>query len=417
MSVFIGSIPNNTEEDLKMAEELLRKPNKAKGSRKILQNEFEKSFPKHNIFLFNRGRDALSLFYKNIPLTENDEVIVQAFTCVAVVAPILWSKARPIFVDIEEKSFNMNLEKLKQAITEKTKVIVIQHTFGNLVNMVKVREIVDEENRNRTKERKIIVVEDSAHLYNSDIDLGRYSDALLFSFAQDKAVSCTQGAMFAVRKNFTNIKFLQKDFKKVLDLKKNDALYNARYISFWSSIKKYYFTLDLPKLHFSVGKFLILFFRALGLTKKQASLNSLSDSGINKLSDIQAHLLLQQLSNVKKTNGHRTQIFNLYLQGLKEEYRFLSNYPSVLRFPVLLSNPKQVKEELRHKKIIVGRWYTSPVFPLKWENLSSAGYIKGSCPVAEYCCKYILNLPTNIEVTDDIARDIVWIVNSFGKPI
>lgn len=417
MSVFIGSIPNNTKEDYKLARELLRNPNKAKGSKKSLQNDFEKSFPKHDIFLFNRGRDALTFFYKNIPLKEDDEVIIQAFTCVAVVAPILWTKAKPIYIDIDKKTFNMNLDKLKEAITERTRVIVIQHTFGNLVNIEAVREIVDEINRNRTKERKILVIEDCAHLYSSNIDLGRFSDALLFSFAQDKAISCTQGAMFAVRKNFINSKLLQKEFKKVSDLNKNDALYNARYISYWSLIKKYYFTLDIPKLHFSVGKFLILFFRAFGLIKKQASLNSLSEKRINKLSDVQAYLLLQQISKVTETNNHRSHIFNLYSQGLKEEFRFLSNYPSVLRFPVLLSNPKEVKEELRLKKIISGRWYTSPVFPLEWDNLSSVGYIRGSCPVAEYCCKNILNLPTNIEITDDIAREIVWILNSIGKPI
>lgn len=417
MSVFIGSIPNNTEEDLKIVKELLKNSNKAKGSRKILQNEFEKEFPSHNIFLFNRGREAFSFFFKNIPLTENDEVIVQAFTCVAVVAPILWSNAKPVYVDIDKDTLNINFENLRKAISDKTKVIIIQHTFGNLADMEAIRKIVEEVNRKRSRERKILIVEDCAHLFSTENNLGKYSDAFLFSFAQDKAISCTQGAMIAVRKNFANSQLLQKDFKNVPELKKKDAFYNARYISLWSKIKKYYFIMNIPKLHFSVGKFLILFFRALGLIKKQASQNSLTYTGIYKLSDIQAFLLLPQLSSIKEINNHRSHIFTLFSQGLKEEFRFLSKYEPLLRYPVLLSNHKQIKEELKLKNIIVGRWYTSPIFPLEWKDLSKVLYTKGSCPVAEYCCENILNLPMNLEVTDEVARDIVWILNSLGKPI
>ena len=423
MGVFIGSIPNNTEEDVKLAKDILNGTVRTKNARKNLERKFQDIFPKKDIFLFNKGREAMHFLFQSIPLQKDDEVILQGFTCIAVVAPILWSKAKPVFVDMKRETFNINLEKLKEVITPKTKVIVIQHTFGNLVNMEEVRKIVDEENNQRKEEKKIFLLEDCAHLFDStNKDLGKYSDAFFFSFAQDKAISSTQGALLVMNNSYKKLENnLVEKYEEVDEMLEKDALYNAKYITLWDRIKRYYFIVDIPFLKFSIGKLLLVIYRLFGLIKKQASSSSTEFEGTYKLSDVQAKLLDQQLERVEEFNEHRRNISKIYTEGLKEGFKFnkeeIEGSSILLRYPVLLQNPEQVREELRKIKVISGRWYSTPVFPISTENLHTVGYEKGSCTEAEFCCRNIINLPTNIEVTEDIARNIVWIVNSVGKEI
>jgi len=139
MSAFIGSIPNNSEEDFLLAKRILKEANISKGKRKELEKLFQKKFSEHEIFLYNKGREGLFSILKSIGIESGDEIIVQGFTCVAVVAPILWAKAKPVYVDIKLETYNMDLNKLEEAITENTRAVILQHTFGNLVDVLKAR--------------------------------------------------------------------------------------------------------------------------------------------------------------------------------------------------------------------------------------------------------------------------------------
>ena len=412
MSIFIGSLPNNNEDDRLLAKEIVKDENFSKGSLKKLGSYFQNEYSRHEIFLFNKGREGLFTILKSINIESSDEIIVQPFTCIAVVAPILWVKAKPVYVDIELGTFNMDSEKLEESITDSTRAIILQHTFGNLVDVSKAREIVKEINSKRNKDRKIVIIEDCAHFYTTQFKVGQYSDFLLFSFAQDKALSCTQGAMIAIPKNSIYLSKFKTLYKEVRELSITEAKYNARYIILWSLIKKYYYSINIPFLHFSLGKLLLMIFRISNLIKKQASIISLNPEEAFKMSDIQATLLLAQIDRIESLNEHREHITELYLQGLKEEFRFQTNNHSLLRYPLLIDNKDQIKKELKKEKIIIGSWYTTPVFPLLESQLELAEYVKGSCPIAEHCCKNIINLPTNIEVTDEMARKIIWIINS-----
>jgi len=422
MGVFIGSIPNCTEEDIELARNILNGKICTKNARRNLERKFQDIFPKKDIFLFNRGREAMYFLFKNMTLEEGDEVVLQSFTCIAVVAPILWSKAKPVYVDMERETFNIDLEKLKESITRRTRVVIIQHTFGSIVDMQKVRGIIDEANRGRDDGKKILLLEDCAHLFDSkNNDLGKYSDAFFFSFAQDKSISCTQGALLVVNRGYKLRNSLNEEYVKVEELEEKKALYNAKYISLWERIKRYYFTLDVHFLKFSIGKFLIIIYRLLGLIKKQASDSSIEFDGMYKLSDVQAKLLDRQLEKVEELNEHRERIVQIYNSGLKDDFKFNRSVGEhigiLLRYPILLQNSEEVREELRKIKVIVGRWYMTPVFPVSMENIINLGYQIGSCIETEFCCRNIINLPTNIEVTEDIAKNIVWVINSVGKAI
>lgn len=406
MPVFIGSTPNTTEEDLKVAKGIVDGSINVEGSLDSLTNIFQKQYPEKSMFLFNRGRDSMYFLFQNLNLNPDDEIIIQGFTCIAVVAPILWAKCKPVFVDISRDTFNMDISKMEGKITEKTKVIIIQHTFGNIADMQKIRKIVERENEKREKSNKIFLLEDCAHVLDfENREIGKYSEAFFFSFAQDKSISSTHGALLVVNNIDLLDKEIHEEYEQIPELPKEDALYNAKYILYWDRIKKNYFKkIIVPRVTF--GKGLLLLYRFLGKIKKQASNDTTTFDGIHKMSEIQAKLLLGQLEKLKEFNENRKSISRIY--GSKE------NTP-ILRYPILVQNRAEVKEKLKNIGVISGTWYTSPIFPIAWNDLACLGYKVGECPEAEYCARHVMNLPTNIEVNEDKAREILEIVNKYAK--
>jgi perosamine synthetase len=437
MSVFIGSIPNAQEDDVALADAILKKEVDTNNIENELTKILEDSF-NEKIFLFNRGREALTFFLKLLSLEEEDEVIVQAFTCVAVVAPTIWNNAKPVYVDIDSKTFNMDTNQLREKISKRTRAIILQHTFGNIADIGKVKKIVEEENQKRdgVQNKKIVIIEDCAHLFpsptkrigpqsrgelenkNSNIfdDVGRYSDMIFFSFSQDKAISCTQGAMMIIK----NEDLLNKAKASYLDIpepSQKEAIYNAHYIKLWSIIKKQYFTKIIPFTNITLGRVLIVLFRSLGLIKKQAGTDFKEKDPVKlqNMSKVQQTLLLNQVKKVQEINKHREDVVNLYNAKLQKPLRFDSNNKALLRYPIVISNKEEIKKRLLEKKIIAGNWYSTPVHPLD-NNLASVKYHKGICPNAEKIGKNVLNLPTNLEVTRETALEIIEVVNTFAKP-
>jgi dTDP-4-amino-4,6-dideoxygalactose transaminase len=422
MAVFIGSIPNTQDDDILLARRILKGnvdlSNSIKNTHRLLQDSLQIK-DKINPFLFNRGRDSLYFFLRLLNLKEEDEVVVQAFTCVAVVAPILWNDAKPIYVDIKSNSFNMDLDLLQEKVSKRTRAVIIQHTFGNIADIKRVREIIDRVNLKRKESEKIYLIEDCAHLFPSPPeegfnDVGEYSDMYFFSFSQDKSISCTQGAAMIIN-NKRLLSLAKEKYKDVDSMSKKEALSNARYIKLWNMIKNTYFIKIIPFTNITIGRIRIVLYRFLGLIKKQASADITQFQGIKKISNVQAELLNNQLKKIKGINNHRRKISEIYNTKLKEEFRYQSNNKALLRYPVLISNKEEIKGRLLKEEIIVGNWYRTPVYPLD-NKLKDVGYVKGSCPVAEECGENILNLPTNIKVTKDNAVKIVKIINTFAKP-
>jgi len=409
MPTLIGSIPTIQSDDLELAQKILS--GQADSSNMVY--ELEKKFTKifnNKAYLFNRGREALYFVLKTLRITEGDEVLVQAMTCIAVVTPILWLKAKPVYADINNADFNVDIYDLEKKITSKTKAVVVQHTFGNIADVKKIAEIA--------KKHNIYVIEDCAHLFMTDYrntDINKYSDASIFSFAQDKSISSVQGGL-AVINNELFKDAAESYYLEIGNQTGNQALYSARYIKLWSMIKKYYFTPILPfQKRITLGKVLVIFLRALGLIKKQASSRIEKRISINRMSNIQAMLLFNQFKKCDAMNKHREKIAKIYSENLKAGFVNKSKTKYLLRYPILLGNPNTVMNTLKERKFICGRWYNSIVFPLD-QQIEDLEYVSGDCPRAESLIKSIINLPTNIDLTAEEANEIVKIVNNSGKP-
>lgn len=135
---------------------------------------------KHSVAL-NSGTDALHLALRALDIGAGDEVITTAFTFVATTEAIGIVGAKPVFVDIDTNTFNMDVEKIEAAITPKTKAILPVHLYGQPANMKVIMEIA--------KKHDLFVIEDCCQAIGAKIDgkmVGSFGDVGCFSFFPTK---------------------------------------------------------------------------------------------------------------------------------------------------------------------------------------------------------------------------------------
>jgi len=130
--IFISLSPNVQKDDVWLAFKLIFMPWKWKKGRDsaALEEKFRNYSGVNNSFAFNSGRSAFMAILKSLELEKGSEVLLQAFTCNAAVNPIIWSGLKPVFVDIEKETLNMNSADLEKKITPDSRAVLVQHTFG-----------------------------------------------------------------------------------------------------------------------------------------------------------------------------------------------------------------------------------------------------------------------------------------------
>ncbi len=121
---------------------------------KEFQQDLEEYLGVKHVIPCANGTDALQIAMMGLGLEQGDEVITADFTFAATVEVIALLKLTPVLVDVEEDTFNIDIDALKKAITPKTKAIVPVHLFGQVANMDAVLEIA--------KTHNLFVIEDNA---------------------------------------------------------------------------------------------------------------------------------------------------------------------------------------------------------------------------------------------------------------
>lgn len=157
-----------------------------------INEEFEKKYSqfqkvKHTITVCN-GTVAIRIALFAAGIGPGDEVIVPSYTFVATATAVLEANAIPIFADIDEDTFNISPESIKQLITERTKAIIPVHFGGAPSDMAKIMEIANE--------YKLKVIEDAAQAQGSTFHgkgVGSFGTAGTFSFQQSKNMTAGEG--------------------------------------------------------------------------------------------------------------------------------------------------------------------------------------------------------------------------------
>ncbi len=156
--------------------------------------EFEEEFAKYTGVKYalgtTSGTTALHLGLLTLGIDSGDEVIVPSFSFIASVNSILFCNAKPVFCDVDEKTFNIDPSKIESLITDKTKAIMPVHLYGLAADMKEIQKIADEQD--------LLVIGDAAQAHGASMDgkmVGSFGDLECFSFYPTKNMTTGEGGM------------------------------------------------------------------------------------------------------------------------------------------------------------------------------------------------------------------------------
>jgi len=349
-------------------------------------------------FSFNCGRSAFLAILHSLNLNKGDEVLLQGFSCSAAVNPIIWAGLKPVFIDIKKETLNIDYDILKTKISEKSRVVVVQHTFGMPAEMEEILKIC--------KENNLILIEDCAHSLGAEYKgrkVGTFGRASFFSFGRDKVISSVHGGMAVTDDEKLGLRI--KEFQKECGYP--HTLWILRQLlhpilTNWLVLPTYDFL--------NLGKAILLclqFFHILSKASSTPEKKGIKPSYIAKsMPNAQAALARNQFKKIKRFNQHRQEIATLFDKNLRKLRVLLPQALAgriYLRYSLLFKNNKtmvcKILKKAKEKAIYLNDgWRQKPIVPPDTiqENM---GYVEGSCPVAEDVARNILNLPCHINIS------------------
>lgn len=156
--------------------------------------EFEQKFAEYigtkYAFATNTGTAGLQCAVAAAGIRPGDEVIVPAYTFIASATCVSYNQGVPVFVDVDPRTYNLDPEKTKEAITPRTKAIMVVHLYGQPADMDAFREIASD--------YKLTLIEDAAQAHGAtfkDKKVGSLGDIAVFSFQESKNMQTGEGGM------------------------------------------------------------------------------------------------------------------------------------------------------------------------------------------------------------------------------
>ena len=325
--------------------------------------EFEKEFAdyfgvRHCIGV-NSGTDALILSIRAMEIGEGDEVIVPAGTYIASVLGITENGATPVYVDLHPDTMLIDVSKIEDVISDKTKAILPVHLYGQACNMEFIMKIAE---KNGLK-----VLEDCAQCHGAKWKgryAGTFGDLAAFSFYPTKPL----GAFGDAGAVLTN----------------NDELADKiRMLRNYGSREKYH--------NETIGR------------------NS-------RLDEIQASVLRVGLNHLEDTNKNRIRIADAFFKGIKNDKIVIpyvdENATHVYHlFPVLVDDQHAFQAHMENSGVMTQVHY--PIPPFVAECYRDQRYKWESFPVASYIAKHEVSLPIYSAMTNNDVNAVIEAANRY----
>lgn len=310
-------------------------------------------------------------------IKKGDEVLVSALTFAASSNCVLYCGGKPVFVDVDPKTYNIDVNKIEEKITERTKAIIAVDFAGQSVDIDKIRKIADKYN--------LILIEDGAHALGAEYKgkkVGTYADMTEFSFHPVKPVTTGEGGIIV-----TN----SKDYYEKMILFRSHGITRNKDLMTESQGPWYYEQIELGYNY--------------RITDIQCAL------GISQLDKID-DFLNKRRNIVKKYNSEFSKIKEI---NIPFEDKFSNSgwhiYVIVLNLDKLKVSRKEIFEALQAENIGVNVHYLPVYLHPYYKNL---GYKKGECMVAEDLYERMLTLPLFPSMTD---KDVEDVINAVKKVI
>lgn len=342
----------------KKALEILRKGWYVLGPEvKAFEEEFASYLNIPYVVGVDNGLNAIVMAVRALGIKEGDEVIVQANTYIASVMGITMNGATPIFVEPDEY-YNIDVDKIEEKISEKTKAILVVHLYGQASNMDKILELCEKYN--------LKLIEDCAQAHGA-----KYKDKMIgtfgigcFSFYPSKNLGCF-GDGGAIS---TNDKKLDRDFRVLRN---------------YGSEKRYY--------------------------NEVVGYNS-------RLDELQAGLLRVKLEHIFELEEEREKIAQRYLNEIKNPLiqlpRIRENCSHVWHlFVIRVENREKFQKYLEENGI--GSVIHYPIPPHLSEAYKYLRYKEGDFPITENYAKTVLSLPLYNGMTKEELDYVIDIINKY----
>jgi len=346
-----------------------------------LEQKLSFYLPEKQFVFTDMGRSAFKIIIEKLGL-QNSEMLLPAYIC-DIFYPILKSyNIRPILLDIDLKTFHINLEEIRNKITPKTKSILVCHTYGLPMNIQRVRELVN---------NQIVIIEDCANSFGAkhgEVYTGNFGDVSFFSLY--KQFPTLRGGMLVCPKNW--------------DVKLPKTSFNFRdFISFLN----YFFPFAFIFKKF--GSEL-----ALKIPRKE-KLQEIG--GINRAS---LNLFSSFFKDVEKSLDNRKKLALLLQEELKklgfEVQEYENNvfcYLSALVPNNLMGRRDEIVQKLKKHRVFCTRIWHTPII-LNAEAQKGCQINLNEFPNTVEAAKRIINFPLQSHYTE---KDVIKIINAVKKVI
>lgn len=355
--------------------------------------EFENSFSKylgvkHSISVGN-GTDALVISLKALGIGQGDEVITSPFTFFATAESISMVGAKPIFIDIEKNSLNIDVTKIEDKITSKTKAIIPVHIFGQPVDMDEILSLA--------KKYNLYIIEDACQAIGSEYKskkIGSFGDVACFSFFPTKNLGCAGDGGMIVTNN-DDVAIIAKA------LRNHGSGENGQ--------KAYNILINRPAEAPEVKDSNDILFNPLKYYNYLIGFNSRLDS-------LQAAILSIKLKYIDNWNNTRRDNAKFYNENIVNKNVVkpfeLQNRTHVYHMYILQSKERnKMLNYLKQKGIATGVYYPVPLHLQK--VYAGLGYKKGHLPISEALSHKTFAIPIYPELTELQKNYIVECINNF----
>ena len=383
-----------------------------------LEESFKELYGAEGAIIFPHARTALYFVLKSFGLNSGDEVLMTPLTIADMVNSIHTAGLRPKFIDVELKTLSVDIKKLEQSITEKTRVLLITHLFGVVPEMKAIMDIADKNG--------LIVIEDCSQCFRAQYKgrkIGTFGEAAIFSLTNFKTCSSLFGGM-VITDN-------QELFKKLIHFRKTEILPPKSIIPVKHLIKNLVYSILFSRWLFSYFTYFIV----LSLEKISPEMNYRLYSGNIKIvlgkfenslysefpnyylldyTDPQAYVGLHSFAQAEQTTRRRTENGELLRQLLKEICAIeipikLAGATNVYwRFPIVSDDRDGLKKFLLDHGID-----SAPTYLALCSKEPGFEPYHQATPVAERFKKNALVVEVNEKLGEDDIRSIACLVGSY----
>jgi perosamine synthetase len=347
--------------------------------------------PPDHVTLFWKGRVGLYAILRALGIGRDDEVIIPAFTCVAVPNAVLYAGATPVYVDIDEATYTADPAAVQAVVGPRTRAVLAQNTFGLSSDLDALAAAAAAQGA--------VVIDDCTHglggTYRGRPN-GAAAHAAFYSTQWSKPISTGLGGI-AVTTNAA----LARELRTLESAAREPRLADRALLGAMLVARE---RIATPRT-IRAGRAVYRAISRLGVVPGSSSRDELAGtempaSFMTRMSGLQAGLAARRLGTLDGKLRRRRAVADRYAAWLAAHGATPAHEPAFaahafLRYPLRVRERQAFVEEARRRGIDLGDWFDSPLYPIQ-DDLERWGYRRGSTPVAERVASEIVNLPTDV---------------------